>query len=52
MTAAQLNEHVRQVKQRLSMYPSGPVHKFLSKHLEVIEKVQELHHGQESEGDV
>jgi len=51
MSVAKLNQHIRSVRGRLSFYPSGPVHKFLSKHLEVAEKVRELQRGKEAAGD-
>jgi hypothetical protein len=52
MSVAKLKQHIRSIRQRLSIYPSGPVHKSLTKHLEVAEKVRELQRGKEVAGDV
>ena len=51
MNLAKLNQHIRAVRERLAIYPSGPVHKSLSKHLEVAEKIRELQRGKEEAGD-
>ena len=51
MTVAQINAYIRRLRDRLSYTHSGPVHKVLSKHLEVAEKVRELQRGREVAGD-
>jgi hypothetical protein len=51
MSVAKLNQYIRWLRERLSLYKSGPVHKALSKRLEVAEKVRELQRGRELASD-
>ena len=51
MSVVQLNAYIRRLRDRLSYTHVGPVHKTLSKHLGVAEKVRELQRGREVAGD-
>jgi hypothetical protein len=52
MSVASLDQHIRSIRRRLVAFPSGPVHKSITKHLEVVEKVRELQAAKEAAGDV
>ena len=51
MSVAELNAYIGRLRSRLSISRSGPVHKALSKHLEVAEKVRGLQQAREAAGD-
>jgi hypothetical protein len=51
MSVAVINRYLRSLRYRLSLYKSGPVHKALTKRLQVAEKVRELQRGREAAGD-
>jgi hypothetical protein len=51
MSVAELNSHIGQLRKELE-WRSGPVHKIVSKLLEVAVKVRELRIGQAAAGDV
>jgi hypothetical protein len=51
-SVAELNRYIRSLRAELKWRRSGPVHKSLTKRLEVAEKVRESRRGQEFAGDV
>lgn len=53
MTSAELGAYIRALKQELAWRPkSGPVHKSVSKQLEVAEKLRELQYAREVAGEI